>query len=300
MTLTLRATLLLGALASSSLLAATVPDGAPYTMANTAVHTLHAADLKRDYQVFVSLPKNYAPAGPALPVVFVTDADYAFPLVRAIAARVGGHSNAIGPFILVGLSYAVGDTAEYSRRRDYTPSASAEHGLKSNMPGRTPAFGEAEAYRRFLAADVLPLVARRYRADMARSVFVGHSYGSLLGAHILLAEPGMFGKYVLSSPSLWYDKRLMFAREKQYAQTHKDLRADVFFAAGGFEAVKRGDPRYNSDVDMVRDVRDFDSALRSHRYPGLRTRLHVFEGHDHLTVFPDMITSALKWAVPGR
>jgi predicted alpha/beta superfamily hydrolase len=285
---------------AASAAAAPAPDGAPYAMPNTAVHNISAPSLKRDYQVFVSLPKGYAADGPALPVVFVTDADYAFPLVRAIAARVGGHGGGIGPFVLVGLSYAVGDTPEYSRRRDYTPGMHPDRSLKSDMPGREVKFGEAEAYRRFLQAEVLPLVAKRYRVDMRRSVFVGHSYGSLLGAHILLESPEMFGKYVLSSPSLWFDKRLMFAREKAYAVSHKDLQADVFFAAGGFEAVKRGDRRYNQDDDMVRDVRDFDAALRAHRYPGLRTQLHIFEGHDHLTVFPDMITTALKWATPGK
>ncbi|MGC1549112.1 MAG: alpha/beta hydrolase-fold protein [Rhodanobacter sp.] len=275
-------------------------DGTPYALAGTTVHTLHAKELGRDYQVFVSLPAGYSPTGPALPVVFVTDADYAFPLVRAIFARVGGHSTSIGPFILVGLSYAVGDTPEYSRRRDYTPTTNPQDVVTSDMPGRAPRFGEAEGYRRFIASDVLPLIAARYRADMSRTVFVGHSYGALLGTHILMTSPSMFSKYVISSPSLWYDHRVMFAREKAYAASHKDMKADVFFAVGGFEAIKAHDPRYNTDVDMVRDVRNFDEALESRHYPGLHTQLHVFEGKDHLDVFPDMITTALKWAAPGN
>lgn len=274
-------------------------DGAPYLLTDTVVHSMHAKELNRDYQVFVSLPPGYSASGPALPVVFVTDANYAFPLVRAIAARVGGHSNAIGPFILVGLSYAVGDTPEYSRRRDYTPAEDLESGIKSDMPGRAPRFGEAEQYRRFLASDVLPLVATRYRADMSRTLFVGHSYGALLGTHILLSTPDMFSKYVISSPSLWYAKGVMFAREKEYASSHKDLKADVFFAVGSYEAVKANDTRYNTDNDMVRDLRTFDSALKSRHYPNLHTQVHVIEGHDHLDDFPDMITQALKWATPG-
>lgn len=288
-------------LASPFAAAAAPKDTAPpYTLADTAVHDVHARELNRDYRVFVSLPKGYSPSGPALPVVFVTDADYAFPLVRAIAARIGGHSKAIGPFVLVGLSYAVGDTPEFSRRRDYTPTEHSERNLKSDMPGKTPQFGQAEGYRRFLASDVLPLVAKNYRVDLSRSVFVGHSYGSLLGTHILVTAPEMFSRYVLSSPSLWFNERVMFAREKQYAAAHNDLKANVFFAAGQYEAVKRGDARYNQEEDMVRDIRAFDAALRAHRYPGLRTQLRVFDGHDHLTVYPDMITAALKWAVPGN
>lgn len=279
-------------------------DGGAYALPNTVVHTIHATQLNRDYQVYVSLPAAYSPSGPLLPVVFVTDADYAFPLVRAIAARVGGHSKAIGPFVLVGLSYAMGDTGTYSRNRDYTPTPRSEEAEESDMPGRAPRSGEAETYRRFLVADVLPQIARRYRVDWSRSVFVGHSYGSLLGTHILLESPQTFSRYVLSSPSLWYDHKVMFTREKDYATTHKDMKADVFFAVGGLErpcgkrATASGS--CNKQVDMVADVRAFDAALRSRHYPGLRTQLHVYDGLDHLNVYPDMITDALKWVSSGR
>ena len=292
--------LLLLSLAAPLAHAVATPDGMPYSLENTVVHNLHASALHRDYQIFVSLPKGYSANGPALPVVFLADADYSFPVVRGIAYRVGGHSDAIGSFILVGLSYAVGDTPEYSRRRDYTPTETRETGMKSDMPGRTPVFGEAEGYRQFLASDVLPFVQKHYRVDMAKSVFIGHSYGSLLGTHILLASPGMFNKYVLSSPSLWFNQRVMFDREKKYSATHSDLNAHVFFAVGGFEAIKKGDPRYNTDDDMVRDLREFNAALNSHHYPNLHTSLKVYEGHDHLTVYPDMVTDALKWATPGK
>ncbi len=281
-------------------LAAAAQQEAPYTLSDTAVHHIHAKQLGRDYQVFVSVPPGYASTGPALPVVFVTDANYAFPLVRAIAARVGRHGKTIAPFILVGLSYADGETPEYSRRRDYTPSSNPSADLVSDMPGRAPVFGEAEAYRRFIASEVFPLIAAGYRADMRRTVFVGHSYGGLLGAHILMNAPDMFSKYVISSPSLWYDRRVIFEREKRYAAAHSDMPAEVFFAIGGLETVKASDARAHPEDDMVRDIQAFQRLLTSRHYPGLRTQLHVFAGHDHLDVFPDMITAALKWATPGN
>jgi predicted alpha/beta superfamily hydrolase len=163
-------------LAASSIAAPVMQtDGQPYQLANTAVTTIHAKSLNRDYKVFVSLPAGYSETGAALPVVFVTDADYAFPLVRAISARVGSDRKSISPFILVGLSYAVGDTPEYSRRRDYTQTRRSTEGLSSDMPGRPVLFGEAEGYRRFLASDVLPLIAAlpgRHDAHDFRRPFV--------------------------------------------------------------------------------------------------------------------------------
>jgi hypothetical protein len=265
----------------------------PYTLENTEVHSISAPGLNREYEVFVSLPASYKGSARRYPVVFVADANYAFPVARALAARVGANGHGLEEFILVGLSYAKGDTPEYSRRRDYTPAPSLEPGLSSDMPGRAPKFGEAEGYRRFLATEVLPLIGARYRADMGRTVFAGHSYGSLLGLHILLSEPTMFSHFILGSPSLWYGKRVMFEREKAYAATHKDLKANVFFAVGGLETGPGKD-------DMVGDMRQFEKILKAHAYPGLHTTSRVLNDEDHLSVAPLIMTRGLKWALPPQ
>lgn len=266
----------------------------PYVLENTEVHNLSAKELKREYQVYVSLPTSYKSSTKHYPVVFVTDAPYAFPVSRALAARVGARGRGLEDFILVGLSYAKGDTPEYGRRRDYTPSQPADT-YKSDIPGREPAFGEAEGYRRFIASDVFPLIEKTYRADMSRKIFVGHSYGSLLGLHVMFTEPTMFSHYIMGSPSLWYGKRIMFEREQAYAAQHKDLKAKVFFGVGGLEAKTAG----NED-DMVGDLKKFEKLLKAHRYPNLHITSTVFAGEDHLTVAPQLFTRGLKWALPPQ
>lgn len=276
----------------------------PYVLSDTEVRDIHASKLNRDYQLYISLPKSYAASHKTYPVVFVTDAPYAFPVTRAIAARVIGHSKDLPEFILVGLSYAKGDTAEYSRRRDYTPSVNGGKGLTSDMPGREPAFGEAEAYREFLADEVFKFVASNYRADMKRKIFAGHSYGSLLGVHVLLKNPDMFEGYILGSPSLWYDDDLMFTREKEYAATHKDLSATVYLGVGALEgrAPKNHpvDARYSTDGDMVDDLKRFSKALSLRHYAGLRLKADVIVDENHLTVAPILITRGLLWTLGSQ
>ena len=266
-----------------------------YQLDGTEVLELPAKSLPRDYQLFIGLPDGYAKddGKRRYPVLVVADANYAFPLIRSITRRVGQGGTRLEDFILVGLSYAKGDTPALSRGRDYTPSAGG-----SNNPegGRRPDYGQAEAYRRFLADEVLPLVARTYRADMGRKTFAGHSYGGLLGAHILLTEPTLFERYALSSPSLWFDEHLMFKREAAYAASHRDLPAKVLMSVGQFEAIKRGDPRYAREEDMVADMHRFEKILKSRRYPGLQVQSLVIPDEDHLSVNPISITRALKWA----
>jgi predicted alpha/beta superfamily hydrolase len=263
----------------------------PYALPDTEVHTLAAKALKRDYEIYVSLPVSYKSSTRRYPVVFVADAPYAFPVVRAISKRVGDTGKGLEEMIVVGLGYAKGDTATYGRRRDYTPTATVEAGLTSDMPGRPLAFGEAEGFRRFIAAEVFPFIERQYRADMSRKVFIGHSYGSLLGLQALFTEPSMFDTYILGSPSLWYGKRVMFDREKAYAAANKDMKAKVYLGVGGLEAGQGGD-------NMVADMKQFEKLLTSRRYPNLKLQSRVFADEDHFTVAPHIATRGLKWALP--
>lgn len=281
----------LGCLAGNAAAAAATP----YLLDDTEVRDVHAQALKRDYQVVVALPESYRTSQRRYPVLFVTDANYAFPVVRNIAQRLSKHAG-MEEVIVVGLSYSIGDSSTYSRRRDYTPTVPRTHDYASDMAGRAPAFGEAGAYGLFIAAEVFPLIAAQYRADMRRKVFVGHSYGSLLGLQLLLTQPGTFEHYILGSPSLWFDRGVMFDREQSYAKEHRDMPASVFFGIGGRETLAAGKPRSRSEenADMLADLRELDGALKSRRYPGLKTRLEVFTDEDHASVFPFVLTHGLR------
>lgn len=266
-----------------------------YVLEHTEVRDIRAAALQRDYQLYVALPDSYREGGKRYPLLVVADANYASPLTRSIASRLHKHAG-MEETIVVGLSYAKGDAGTYSRRRDYTPSKPRKGSYLSDMPGRAPAFGEAAAYGRFVTQEVLPYLARHYRADMTRKIFAGHSYGSLLGLQIMLEAPRSFEHYILGSPSLWFDAGILFEREQDYAARHKDLPASVFFGIGGLETLAPGKQRSRSeeDADMVADLREFEGLLGKRRYPNLKTQVKVFADEDHASVFPLVLTHGLR------
>lgn len=275
---------------------APVAEGAPYQLKDTQVWTVPDPNSGRAYQVFVSLPPSYA-ASPqrSYPTVYVTDADYAFPLIRAVTRRINSDGPVTDEFILVGLSYAVGDDPVASRRRDYTPTP---NGPKSAPPGTV--HGESVAYQTYLRDQVLPFVEKKFRADPARRVFAGHSYGALLGAQVLFSEPTLFQGYILGSPSLWFDKKHMLATEARYAAAHRDLPAKVFAYIGAYEAARPGDARYHQENDMVQDLATFESRLKSRNYPGFSMASTVIEEENHLTVFPAGLTRGLVAVLPAK
>lgn len=108
-----------GNLPSPNILSEQRGEGLPYELAGTSVFEVPDKQSDRNYQVFVDLPRAYHEQPERkFPVVYVTDADYAFPVVRSITRRLNVNKPRVEDFILIGLSYAKGQSAVDSRRRD--------------------------------------------------------------------------------------------------------------------------------------------------------------------------------------
>lgn len=260
------------------------------------VHEL-PSEAGRRYQVWVDLPASYATSDKPLPVVFVTDPNFAFQITRTIRDFTGQRGRNIEQFILVGLVHDPDVSPVDSRSRDYTPTIPKNRMASGHAYGAT-AYGEAEAYRHYVETRVFPLIATTYRADMRRKTFIGHSYGSLFGLHAMFTRPGMFQNYILGSPSLWFDGGVVERMEEAYAAEHGDLRANIVMVAGSYEQ-PGPTSRHYSDTDLVGDMRRFEKRLKNRGYAGLTVRTEVAESEDHFTVFHDVASRGLIAVLPG-
>ena len=270
-------------------------EGAPFAILGTEVHDLPDSQRGIDYQIYVSLPPSYADdPGRRYPVVYVTDADYGFPMLRLIGRRMNGAGPRVEEFILVGLSYELGADSMASRRRDYTPSPRGA----SDAPADA-VHGQSLAYRDYLRDVVIPHVDANWRTRPDRRIYVGHSYGGLLGAQILLTQPEMFSGYVLGSPSLWFDRKHLLREAPPLLEGRQDIAAQVYMYAGEYEALRVGDPRYMQEVDMVGDNAAFARLLAARGYDGLTLENAVLAGEDHLSVAPRGFTQGLLALLPA-
>lgn len=264
-------------------------EGQAYELLGTQVFDVPDPASGIAYQVFVSLPPSYATAPQRrYPVVYVTDADYGFPMLRAIGRRMNGEGPRIEEFILVGLSYGKGEDPMASRRRDYTPTANGASGAPAGA-----IHGQSLRYRDYLRDVVLPFVESRFRAKPKQRVYVGHSYGGLLGAQILMTQPEMFSDYVLGSPSFWFDRKYLLREAPALLGWQRAIDADVYLYVGEFEAKRVGDKRYQQEVDMVADNAAFAALLRGRGHSGLRLQSDVLADEDHLSVAPRGFTKGL-------
>jgi predicted alpha/beta superfamily hydrolase len=153
------------------------------------------------------------------------------------------------------------------------------------------ASGHAKEYVEFIEEQVIPLLEKNYRIDANNKIFVGHSFGGLLGTYILLNKPELFDHYIIGSPSLWYDNKVMFTMEKNYAAKHKSLKARVNIYVDDNDGSL-------TDKKMEKDVLAFEKALRSRNYSGLDLKVEVIKGENHYSVFPGLLSRGLMAAIP--
>ncbi|WP_161991808.1 alpha/beta hydrolase [Agrobacterium tumefaciens] len=228
----------------------------------------------RRYEIYISLPADYSQRPERnYPLLVIADGGRAFPKLSC-DARLLAENSQVDEAVVIGLSYALGEALEDSRRRDYTPV---------RLPGSGRIYGGAAAYQNYLRDVVLHYVEDRYRLASGRRIFWGHSYGGLLGAHILLTEPSLFQTYILGSPSFWFADEAIYRLEDDYAKRRHQLNAHVLFYVGGLETSRHDPARKGKTNDMVAGMQKFQSRLRSRGYEGLNMSSKVIEGTDHIS-----------------
>ena len=167
---------------------------------------------------------------------------------------------AVPPMIVVGM-----DNAGKDRLREYMPHRSM-HPVMLRAQGRR--------YPEFLLKEVMPFVEKAYRiATSPESTGLGgSSLGALIALYTVMSRPGVFGRLLLESPSLWVSNRQAIKESR----TVKVWPERIFLAVGTAEAgsVER-------DRTVVDDVRELEAILRRAVLSEKRLRLVVKDEAGH-------------------
>ncbi len=166
----------------------------------------------------------------------------------------------VPPMIIVGI-----DNGGKDRFREYMPHRSLQPMMLRVHGTRYPAF---------LFKEVLPFMTRTYRvASGAENTGLGgSSMGALIALYTSAVRPGMIGRLLLESPSLWASNRQMI-RQSRGVQRWPER---IFLATGTAEAGRK-----DRDQSMVDDVRELAAILRRAGLDDSRLRLFVDEGASH-------------------
>jgi uncharacterized protein len=204
---------------------------------------------------------------------------------------------------IAGVGYATDDPGEiFGRRfRDLTPTArGAPEGI--GLPTNPPGAGGAPRFLEALAEEIIPSVEARLGEIPSSRALVGISLSGLFGLYALFHPPEaeVFDRYLLVSPSIWWDGAIGLRFEQEWAQQHQDLPVRVFLGVGAQEQDiadvwlnERASAEALEYARLVDHVRTFEAHLQDRGYPGLRLDAVVFEGEYHFSVFPAAVTRGL-------
>ena len=166
----------------------------------------------------------------------------------------------IPPMILVGI-----DNAARARIREYMPHRSLNPMMMRAHGTRYPAF---------LFKEVMPFMARNYRvaAGPENTGLGGSSLGALIALYTAAVRPGVIGRLLLESPSLWASNRQLIRQSRGV----KRWPERIFLATGTAEAGRK-----DKDQSMVDDVRELAAILGRAGLDESRLRLVVDDGATH-------------------
>jgi predicted alpha/beta superfamily hydrolase len=250
------------------------------------LHELQSRIFRNTRMLRVWLPPGYsAPENQArhYPVFYLNDGQNLFDPATAYigvdwqadeAADRLIREGKIPPLIIVGI-----DNAQKDRAREYLPYRAL------NPPIMRP---QGKRYPDFLMNEVMPFLYPRYRIARGpeNTGVGGSSLGAIISLYTVMDRPGIFGRLLLESPSLFVSNRQLLKSSRAFRQWP----ARIFMAMGTKEAGKE-----DRDRQVVNDVRELARTLRRAGLGGERLLVKIDDGATHNETewakrFPEALT----------
>ena len=167
---------------------------------------------------------------------------------------------AIPPMILVGI-----DNAQKDRPKEYLSYRSL------NPPQLRP---QGKRYPDFLINEVMPFLYERYRIGRgpANTGLGGSSLGAIISLYTAMDRPGVFGRLLLESPSLFISNRQLLKHSLAVRQWPER----IVLAIGTRESGNQ-----ERDKEIVDDVRELEHILRRAGLGEERLLVKIDEGATH-------------------
>ena len=236
------------------------------------IHTHHVPSVALGLTriITVWLPPGLRASTRGVPVLYLNDGQNLFDPGRAFGGVTWGvretvmrlvRGNLIPPLIVVGI-----DHGAQRRARELLPVEDDRNRDSRHPLGR--------AYVEFVTREVMPFVATRYPVDRRASNtgFGGSSYGGVAALFAVLERPGVFGRLLIESPSLYVGDGYMLRR----ARRAERWPGRIYLGVGTAETSR---PDWNEET--LDSVRKLDGILRRARLGPRRLLTKIEDGGMH-------------------
>jgi len=203
-------------------------------------------------------------------VLYLNDGQNLFDPSRAFAGatwQVGETAAAlvrrrrIPPMLIVGI-----DHGSERRAREYLPVDDERNPLASRPIGRE--------YAEFVTREVMPFINRTYPVmrSTAATGFGGSSYGAVAALYTALIKPGLFGRLLIESPSLYVGRSYLL----RLARAAGRWPSRIYLGVGTLET-----GREDWNQETLANVLKLEKIVRQAGLGERRLRLRVAPGASH-------------------
>ncbi len=226
------------------------------------IRTIHSTIRDQDYDLYINLPRGYeSDSTKAYPVLYALDGQWSFIGIVFIYG-IQYYDRLVPEIIIVGITWA-GENANYDSLRaiDYSLTTSKDF---KNSPGG------AKIFLKVLKQEIIPFIDKEYRTIKGNRALVSGSLSGLFAFYSLFHETNLFDRYIISSPPLFWDNKIAFKYEEEYASQHSDLNARIYMAMGEYEYPWTG-----------KDFQTMIDQLKSRDYKNLKIESRIIDGMSH-------------------
>lgn len=266
-------------------------------------HLLTSKYVAQTFKVQVMQPMRERDAEQPVPVIYATDGNLAFDVLKGIAYSIQRSPSDAPPFMVVGIGYPEDCPLAGSvlRARDFTFPGYPQLAMKPptiegvlQAAAGTKTYLGGEDFQQFIEQELIPFVDDRYATARDERIYFGHSAGAGFGLYTLFKRPELFKHYIISSPSLTYhgtstaavkyDNYDFLIREaRRFVESGKALRGTRLYMSVGSE--EEFEPTYMA-WQLTSSFHRLAALLRANAVAGLELITEVFPQETHMTVWP--------------
>lgn len=250
-------------------------------------HEIVSAELNEHRQLNIYLPPSYHSNDTAhYPVIYLLDGGTDEDFIHVVGLVQFNSFEWIGRLpesIVVGITNT-------DRKRDFTfptvlPAARKQY----------PTTGGSSAFISFLELELQPYIQSHFRTSQSRTL-IGESLGGLLASEILISRPSLFDRYIIVSPSIWWDNGSLLRWPGILATYHPGHPTMVYIGCGKEGLAPCAEPHVMEvDANLLKD------KLEAYGNKDLHVVFDYLPDENHATVAHQAIFNAIKklWPAPG-
>lgn len=164
------------------------------------------------------------------------------------------------------------------RKRDFTFPTKIKEDLE-----KYPTTGHSDKFISFIETELQPFIQKKYKTNESKTL-IGQSLGGLLSTEILFKKPALFNKYIIVSPSLWWDNGSLLN------QTVSDFEnTEVYIGVGKEGLTPTQIPRV-----MEVDANLLSEKIKNLKYSGVKVIFDYLPQENHATILHQAVFNAFR------